>query len=117
MNTIRNIYNRARQRQSLTPGERAFLKLLQGLLCAALVATLPAIAAAFGNTNVSWSDVLRTALAAGAVAVLLTLAKYLTAQGDPALRDLLTVDATQLNSTATTAPQSPTPQDESQHTA
>lgn len=117
MNTIRNIYSRARQRQSLTPGERAFLKLLQGLLCAALVAALPTIAAAFGSANVSWSDVIRTALAAGAVAVLLTFAKYLTAQGDPFLGDALTQGAARISSAATSAPQANAATTDPQHTA
>ncbi len=69
----------------LTPGERALLRLAEGLLCAALVAALPIVADALGRQAVNWSDVGRAALAAGATAALLALNKYLRAHGDPPL--------------------------------
>jgi len=42
-----------------------------------------------GNAAVNWADVGRAALAAACVAVLLALAKYAKAHGDPALGDAL----------------------------
>lgn len=83
------LWRRARRHEPLTPGERAFLRLIEGLVCAALVATLPVVADALGSAGVNWTDVGRAALAAAAVAVLLALAKYARAQGDPALGDAL----------------------------
>ena len=79
------LFARARARAPLTPGERALLRLIEGLACAALVAALPVVAGALGHGPVRWDDVGRAALAAAAVAVLLALAKYARAQGDPAL--------------------------------
>lgn len=79
------LFARARAYAPLTPGERALLRLIEGLACAALVAALPVVASALGRGPVRWDDVARTALAAAAVAVLLALAKYARAQGDPAL--------------------------------
>ena len=79
------LFARARARAPLTPGERALLRLIEGLACAALVAALPVVANALGHGAVRWDDVGRAALAAAGVAVLLALAKYARAQGDPAL--------------------------------
>ncbi len=84
-----SLFARARAYQTLTPAERALLNLLEGLLCAALVAALPIVAQALARGSINWSDVARTALAAGAVAILLSLAKYARAHGDPALADAL----------------------------
>jgi hypothetical protein len=84
-----NLLARARAYQTLTPAERAALKLAEGLLCAALVAALPIVAQALAHGPINWTDVLRTALAAASVAVLLALAKYAKAHGDPTLGDAL----------------------------
>jgi hypothetical protein len=70
MYPTRNLFARAAQRQTLTPAERALLRLVEGLACTALVAALP---------------ILAQALAAAAVAVLLALVKYAKAFGDPPL--------------------------------
>jgi hypothetical protein len=80
-----SIWRRARAYAPLAPGERALLRLAEGLLCAALVAALPIIADALSQQAVNWSDVGRAALAAAATAMLLALNKYLTAHGDPAI--------------------------------
>lgn len=78
-----NIFQRAQQGLNLTPGERAALKLLEALSVAFLVAAAPIIADALSSHgSVVWGDALRTALAAGAVAVLMAVIKYLKAQGD-----------------------------------
>ena len=93
---MRELFARARSNAWLTPGERALLKLFEGLLCAGLVAALPVAAGALGHAGVQWSDVGRTALAAGTVAALLALAKYLKAHGDPVLGDTLGAVASDL---------------------
>lgn len=79
------LWRRARAYAALTPGERALLRLAEGLLCAGLVAALPVIADALGRQPINWSDLGRTALAAAATAMLLALNKYLRAHGDPPL--------------------------------
>lgn len=83
MNTTRNLFARAAQRETLTPAERALLRLGEGLAATALVAALPIVAQALSQGGVNFGDVARTALAAAAVAVLLALVKYARAFGDP----------------------------------
>jgi hypothetical protein len=80
-----NLLRRAASYAPLTAGERALLRLCEGLLCAGLVAMAPVVAHALAQQQMSWSDTVRAALAAGAVAVLLALSKYARAHGDPAL--------------------------------
>ena len=86
---MRNLYSRAANYQSLTPFERALLRLVEGLVCTALVAALPIVANALASTSIDWGNVLRAALAAGAVAVLLALVKYARAHADPVLAGAL----------------------------
>lgn len=75
--------------KNLTPGQRALIKLVKGLIVTAIIAAAPIIAPALsGSTPVVWADVLRTAGAAAAVAVLLAIDKYATAQGDAPLGTL-----------------------------
>jgi hypothetical protein len=78
-----SLWGRARAYAALTPGERALLRLAEGLLCAGLVAALPIIADALSQQPVNWSDLGRAALAAATTAMLLALNKYLRAHGDP----------------------------------
>ena len=66
MRTLPNLIQRARAGMALTPAERALLRLLEGLLCAALVAAAPIIAQALSQQSVNWGDVARAALAAAA---------------------------------------------------
>lgn len=98
------LFARARAYAPLTPGERALLRLIEGLACAALVAALPVVADALGHGSVRWDDVVRTALAAAGVAVLLALAKYARAQGDPALGTAIAEVAGALTSHPATGP-------------
>jgi len=79
------LLTRARNNVALTPAERALLKLIEGLVCTALVAALPIVADALGHGAVNWADVERAALAAGATAALLAFIKYCKAYGDPPL--------------------------------
>ena len=78
-----SLWRRARAYAGLTPGERALLRLGEGLLCAGIVAALPILAQALAQQSVNWNDVGRAALAAAATAILLALNKYLRAHGDP----------------------------------
>lgn len=84
-----NIFARARAYANLTPAERALLKLVEGLICAALVAALPVVAQALGHGGVDWPTIMRAALAAASVAVLMALTKYARAQADPSLASAL----------------------------
>lgn len=103
------LFRRARAYAALTPAERALLKLLEGLACAALVAALPIVADALSRGAVSWPDVGRAALAAAAVAVLLALTKYAKAHGDPTLADAVAAVAADLPAPAPTAPPAAVP--------
>src|SRR5215470_2383998 len=87
--------NRVRAHVPLMPAARAVLvlRLLEGLACAALLAALPIVADALSHGPSNWPDVWRTAFAAAAAAVLLTLARYVRAHGDPALAEVLTAAA------------------------
>jgi hypothetical protein len=93
-----NLLARARRYEQLTPLERAALRLVEGLLYVALVGAAtagaqylagPAGAGLGGLSAINWATVARVCLAGGAVAVLLALAKYFKAHGDPALGDAL----------------------------
>lgn len=88
-----NLFQKAAAGMNLTPGQRAFLKLVEALGVAFLVAAAPVVADALSSHGtVVWSDALRTALAAGAVAVILSIIKYGKAHGDsPLIQPLLGV--------------------------
>ena len=91
---MRDMMRRAQAYQGLTPGERAVLRLVEGLACAALVAALPIVADTLSRQGVNWDDVGRAALAAGVTSALLALSKYVHAQGDPPLAGAGAADAT-----------------------
>ena len=101
-----DIFARARSYQSLTPAERAFLRLLEGLASVALVGAATAAAqylsspagASLGSFD--WPLIARVCVAGAAVAVLMAVAKYFKAHGDPALADTLGALATRLASEA-----------------
>lgn len=96
-----NVFAQARNNLNLTPGQRAFLKLVEGFLVAGVIAALPIISQALAAQSINWSQVLRTAAAAFSVAVLLALTKYLKAQNDPPLN---TVAATVTQSVVSEIP-------------
>jgi hypothetical protein len=97
-----SIFARARSYRSLTPAERAFLRLLEGLASVALVGAATAAAqylsspAPAGLGALDWALIARVCVAGAAVAVLMAVAKYFKAHGDPALADVLGVLATHL---------------------
>lgn len=82
------IFGRARAYLTLTPGERAFLKLVGGIASTAVVAALLAVAQMLSGTPpdaVRWPVVLHVAAGAFAAALWAALAKYYKAHGDPPL--------------------------------
>lgn len=96
---MRSMLARARAYETLTPGERALLRLVEGLASVALVGALTAgaqyLGAAPGAAHgavlgaVDWAGVARVCAAGGLVALLMAVAKYCKAQGDPALGDAI----------------------------
>lgn len=90
-----SIFTRARTYATLTPGERALLRLLEGLGAVALLRAATACAQYLGSQPgaglgaVDWPAIVRVCVAGAAVAVLLALAKYFKAHGDPVLADAL----------------------------
>jgi hypothetical protein len=108
-----NLLARARRYERLTPLERAALRLIEGLIYVLLVGAATAGAqylagpAGAGLGAIDWAAVARVCLAGGAVAVLLALAKYFKAHGDPALGEALGTLAGRVTPEA--APPSQTP--------
>ena len=88
------VFAKARAHESLTPTQRAFLKLVEGFIIAGVVAALPVLSLALGEDSVNWAGVGRVALGTFATAALMAAVKYLKAQGDPPLADALTKVAT-----------------------
>jgi hypothetical protein len=82
------VFARARANLTLTPGERAFLKLVGGLAGTAVVAAVLAAAQVLAGTPpdaVRWPVVLHVAAGAFAAALWTALSKYYKAHGDPPL--------------------------------
>ncbi|HLZ24407.1 MAG TPA: hypothetical protein VKQ30_20020 [Ktedonobacterales bacterium] len=88
-----NVFAQARNNLNLTPGQRAFLKLVEGFIVAGIVAALPAISQALAAQSINWSQIVRTAAATFSVAALLAVTKYLKAQNDPPLATVATTVA------------------------
>ncbi|HEY7832741.1 MAG TPA: hypothetical protein VIG30_04145 [Ktedonobacterales bacterium] len=87
------LVRRARAYQSLTPAERAVLRLLETLAYVALLGAATAAAQYFAKPAggaINWATVGRVCAAGAALAVLMALAKYFKAHGDPALAGALT---------------------------
>lgn len=82
------VFKRARAYVNLTPGERAFLKLVGGIAGTAVIAGLLAAAQVLAGTplgQVSWQVVLHVGAGAFAASLWAALAKYYKAHGDPPL--------------------------------
>ena len=95
------LFARAARYASLTPAERAVLRLVEGLTYTALLGAATACVQFLSthpgaSSEVDWQPVLRTCAAGAVVAVLLALAKYFKAHGDPALSVALAAASTQL---------------------
>lgn len=115
-----NLFQRDARHLTLTPGERAFLKLLEGFSIAGFVAAVTIVAQLLGLPGVDWLLVLKVAAGAFAVGFLGAIAKYYKAQGDPVLSDVATQMAHTaagyipplprvVNSAASLAPTAPMP--------
>jgi hypothetical protein len=86
---ILDIFRRAHHKQPLTPKERAFLKLVQGLVVSIITsAVFAAGQLILSKGDLSWQDLWRVAAVAITVAVFNTLIKFLTARGDPELGEM-----------------------------
>ena len=78
-----NLFQRASQKLPLTPGERAFIKLIQGWVLTALSAGIMAGAQyLLNNQQVNWQAMLYIVGGAVLLSVLSAVTKYYTAQGD-----------------------------------
>jgi hypothetical protein len=96
-----SLFARAARYASLTPAERALLRLVEGLVYVALLGAATACAQYLAghpgaSSAVAWQPVLQACAAGAAVAVLMALAKYFKAHGDPALGDVLAGVAAQV---------------------
>lgn len=84
-----SLFQRAASYAPLQPLERAALKLIETCVLAGAVAALPVLAQLFAHQQIDWANVLRTAAATFAMAALVAGLKYLKAQNDPAINDLV----------------------------
>lgn len=98
----KSMFARASAGLNLTPGERAALKAVQGIIVSALVAGAVAVLPYLTGATVDWATVLHVFAAAVVASLALAVNKYWTAQGDPPLA-VVPPDAP-------AAPQPPAPQ-------
>jgi hypothetical protein len=92
------LLRRARLYQALTPAERAWLKLVGGVVATAVVSAILAAAQVVSGIpveKVNWQTVAQVAVGAGSAAVWAALAKFYKAHGDPALPVLPALEASQ----------------------
>ena len=83
-----NLFARAQQNLNLSPGERASLKLVKGIVVTALLAAVTAIYPLISTgslTAIDWKQVIAVASIAFTVQLITTLQKYLSAHLDPPL--------------------------------
>ena len=105
------LVRRARAYQPLSPAERALLRLLEGLASVALIGAATAAAQYLAGPTglggiVNWGIVAHVCAAGAAVAVLMALAKYFKAHGDPTLAAALDALGARITSTPTSTPTS-----------
>lgn len=79
-----NIFKQAHQGLNLSPEERAFLKLVKGFLLTAAVAALGTLATVITN-GATLHDTVLAVVVTFAITLLLAVAKYFSANGQPAL--------------------------------
>jgi hypothetical protein len=99
------LFARAARYASLTPAERAMLRLVEGLAYVALIGAVTACAQYLSahpgaSPAVDWQPVLRACAAGAAVAALMALAKYFKAHGDPALGNVLAAEGAKVAQTS-----------------
>jgi hypothetical protein len=78
-----NMFTRSRLNLPLSPAERSFLKLLQGIVASALVSGVVAVVPFLEQQTVNWHTVATVGVSAVAVTLYTAIQKYFTAQGDP----------------------------------
>ena len=104
-----SLFSQAHAGANLTPGQRAFLKLVQGFVLAGIVAAVPIFSLAMAQQSVDWGQVLRNAASAFAVAFLLALYKFASAQGDAPLAQVAQGLATAIEEHVETPATNPMP--------
>ncbi len=89
---VMDMFKRAAAYLNLSPAERAFLRLVEGLILSALIAGLQAVMPLLnagvdpsGFTAIPWGSVAHTFIATVLGAIGAAGVKYAKAQGDPAL--------------------------------
>lgn len=102
-----NLFARSNQGLNLTPGERAFLRLIELCVLAGLITAATAIVPLLANGVPDWQTVYHVALPAFCMAALGAFVKFYNAKGDKPLPDP-TVVAGMLPVTPPPAP-APTP--------
>ena len=81
-----NLFSRAARNLPLTPGERAFLKLLKGWIYTAVAAGIAVgVQYLYNNQMIDWQKLGYLIGGAFMLSLLTALEKYFTAQGDPNL--------------------------------
>src|SRR5215467_8376729 len=81
-----NLFSRAARNLNLTPGERAFLKLLKGWFYTAIAAGIAiGVQYVYSNQVIDWQKLGYLIGGAVLVSLLTALEKYFTAQGDAPL--------------------------------
>jgi uncharacterized membrane protein len=83
-----NLFSLARAGVNLTPGQRAILRLVEGVIVAAAVAALPVVAQFLAGADLAHLDyaaLARYSVGAFLVALIMAVMKYAKAHGDPAL--------------------------------
>lgn len=87
-----DLIGRAIHHEALTPSERAFLKLIQGFIITGIVAALSVLVDALtGDNQAITTATIWLVVGTFIHAVLVAVAKYLSAQNDPVLQDAGTV--------------------------
>lgn len=95
-----SMFTRARLGLDLTPGERAFLRFVQGIVPTVLASGIVAAVPFLESQSVNWKEVATVAVVAMSVNLFNTLQKYFTAQGDGALAGVAGSVATAVGSAA-----------------
>ena len=80
-----NLFSLARAGASLTPGERAFLKLVEGWVIAGALSALVVFLTAVSQPKPDWANMLRISATAFAVATAFAAVKWVKAHLDPPL--------------------------------
>jgi hypothetical protein len=100
------MFTRARLQLPLAPSQRAFLKVLKGLVISAIMTAATAVWPLIQSQNVNWRTVVITAITTVAFTLFTALDKYWTSQGDAPLAAVAgSVAAAIPSPTPTSAPQ------------